>query len=703
MEGTKPKSIFDIQQRAPRSASAVREQKPIVVDEPPPPPKRIIRRKKKKKIKVAKAGGVEVSQKFNVKGQRQITLKHKGGLTQNITIHTGKQKPRGVEAKGQTASWNMKPAKFKASRGLRDDRVYLQPPKREYFGNRYQSAIQKLMIEQKIKEAGASKNKEIADVRETLSREKRELERREKSKELTILELEKQRAGLVASHNIAVRNQSTATLLGGDVGELNKLIQRRGVSVIQRLVQKGEITDASTIYQLNLKQNEMEGLVKELEAGRAEYIKGGNVVYLTPTGVRQTGKVEKETDRFVFVVLPDGRRARVPKSLIQKPEQLERERRSRSRSVSVVEDEPPPSPSPRGRWTTARRKDLEYAGETKFDEPQKKSPTQKARDIAGFVRQTLKLKETELVGGATETETQSLLAEPEVFEELLAGSPPAGLGEEEEEEELGERDISATETETETEDERLQRQQRRAEFLEQTKTPQPTLSVVEEEKEKEEEEPPSRKPIGRKLGQRIPKKYNEREFADILGRIPEVLNLEKTEVLPKGIEYDRFTTEQYRIFQSALDRRRGVIELKRTESEERLKSIRASRALKQLRQTKSREVEPQPQPEPEKQSSSEGESPFTAGEIVNLSAAEVRERGRKDKSTTILVDNRPESQNKDGTRPSVKVNVSDLKATYRSIYGADSKKYESAMKKLERKEFKEFYINDANILEQFFG
>ena len=171
MEGTKPKSIFDI-------------PKPLQPEEVPVVKKKRRKRSKtpkKKRPKVAKAGGVEISQKKNVKGQNQITLKHKGGLTQEITIYTGDQKPRGVKAKGQTASWNMKPSKFKASRGLRDDRVYLQPPKREYFGNRYKSAIEQIKIDQKIKEAGASKNKEIADVKESANRQKRELERREKA------------------------------------------------------------------------------------------------------------------------------------------------------------------------------------------------------------------------------------------------------------------------------------------------------------------------------------------------------------------------------------------------------------------------------------------------------------------------------------------------------------------------------------------
>jgi len=235
MDGTRPKSIFDI-------------DKPIQIVEPPPPPKRKKSKlSKPKKPKVARAGGVEVSQKTNVKGQKQITLKHKGGLTQEITIYTGDQKPRGVKAKGQQVSWNMKPAKFKASRGLRDDRVFIQPPKREFFGNRYQSALDQLRIQQKISEAGASKNKEIADVRDTARREREAIQQRERSKDDTISELRKERAGLVASHNVSVRNQSKATILGGDVGELNKLIERRGYNAIRTLVFKGEITDASTI------------------------------------------------------------------------------------------------------------------------------------------------------------------------------------------------------------------------------------------------------------------------------------------------------------------------------------------------------------------------------------------------------------------------------------------------------------------------
>lgn len=368
MEGTKPKSIFDI-------------PKPIPPEEPPKKPKRKRSKKKAKKPKVAKAGGVEVSQKQNVKGQKQITLKHKGGLTQEITIYTGDQKPRGAKAKGQTANWNMKPAKFKKSRGLRDDRVYLQPPKREYFGNRYKSALDKIKIDQKVKEAGASKNKEIADVRDRSNKEKKELERREKVKDDTISELKREKAGIVASHNVSQRNQSRATILGGDVGELNKLINRRGYDAIRRLVVKGEITDVSTILQLDLDPRQIDRLTALLEGEQADFTTGSKVVYLTGTGISQEGRVLSETTKFVNVRKADGREVKVPKTNIQSGQKVA-ESRSASKDPNVRSGRSIPtatdfgSPRPAGSSADERpahRRDVKSAGAEKRQKERRKA------------------------------------------------------------------------------------------------------------------------------------------------------------------------------------------------------------------------------------------------------------------------------------------------------------------------------------------
>ena len=730
MEGTKPKSIFDI-------------PKPIV-EEPPPPKKRVVRRKRKKtkKPKVARAGGVEVSQKRNVKGQRQITLKHKGGLTQEITIYTGDQKPRGVKAKGQTASWNMKPAKFKASRGLRDDRVYLQPPKREYFGNRYQSAIQKIMIDQKIKEAGASKNKEIADVRETANRERRELERRERAKEQTITELERQRAGLVASHNIAVRNQSQATLLGGDVGELNKLIDRRGVGSIRQLISKGEITDASTIFQLNLSQTQIQGLVRALDSQKAEYNIGDSVIYLTPAGVRRQGRIRKETDKFLFVDIEGGGRSRVPKAFVERPEAVA-EARSRSRSQSVQRGEGVPEEaafSPRSRtvseeaerpeWLkTAKRNDLRptakprktgdapprarteplFEAEPTFEEQVRaRTPRTVLTETVSTIRETL-----------TRPLTRSITAPPAQLEAALAEAeqtspqPPAETLDEilaeqfsGREEGLGLSPDTGTETEREV-------------ALPPAASP---LEVVEEQRPEPEPQPePAPKKRGKLggLGRRIKKaEQTPATFEEtqplIGGSIPTIIPA------LRDIDFDRLTAQQIRELREQQQLERGVVEGGVPSPAERA-FVRQQAELRRARRSRSLSVEPEtlrPDVRPATESESESgtgtgsgseelsaseESDFTAGNVVFMNDAQIRDRMRKDKQTIILVDNRPESKLTDGGRPAIKVNVRDLQSTFNEIYGADSKKAKGARAKIVKKQFQDFYTNDDSVLDQYFG
>jgi hypothetical protein len=107
MDGTRPKSIFDIPKPIPTAEEmAEAEAKGR---------KKRSKTPKRKRPKTAKAGGVEVSQ---IKGssKSQITLKQKGGLTQEITIYTG-DKPNPRVGRGRsnpnTPNWNMKPAKFK--------------------------------------------------------------------------------------------------------------------------------------------------------------------------------------------------------------------------------------------------------------------------------------------------------------------------------------------------------------------------------------------------------------------------------------------------------------------------------------------------------------------------------------------------------------------------------------------------------------
>lgn len=443
MEGTKPKSIFDI----PKTIVA---EGAVEI----PKIKRKRRIKKTRRPKVAKAGGVSVSEVTNVKGQKEISLKHKGGLIQNITIYTGDQKPRGVKAKGQTASWNLKPAKFKASRGLRDDRVYIQPPKREYFGNRYKSALDKIRIDQKVREAGLLKNKEVEEKKERADREVREvrdrqqqerlqLEQRERAKDATIEELRRERAGIVASHNISVRNQSRATILGGDVGELNKLIRRRGYGAIEFLVRNGEITDQSTILQLDLGDAELRALSNILKEEKSDFSKGSKIVYLTGTGLAEEGVVVNESEKFV-IVEKNGKQIRIPKSNIQSGQRVA-EVRSQSRDPSVRRGRNIPtaeefgSPRPAGSSAEERpawRRDRKVAEErqqqrrqtTPFEEKlRKQSQRQPEVELTAEEQEEIRFK---IYESMLRPQSHALTTQQrETFEEVLAQSPPAGVEE----------------------------------------------------------------------------------------------------------------------------------------------------------------------------------------------------------------------------------------------------------------------------------
>ena len=173
-------------------------------------------------------------------------------------------------------------------------------------------------------------------------------------------------------------NDVTPSRLSKAKLELNKLINRRGFNAIRQLVIKGEITDASTIYQLNLSAGQIDRLIKTLEGERGDFTQGTSVIYLTERGDIEDGRVLNETEKFVNLERGrDGVRVKVPKSNIQRPKAVAQARaRSRDPSVQRGESVPPAelftggdvgeSPRPRGtsseeerpEWTkSARRRD----------------------------------------------------------------------------------------------------------------------------------------------------------------------------------------------------------------------------------------------------------------------------------------------------------------------------------------------------------
>ena len=234
----------------------------------------------------------------------------------------------------------MKPAKFKKQKGIRDMAEMVKEPKRQSFHDRYKSEMEEARIRNRIAQAGNVRDKELALVRGTAEREKTELRLRAETRAATITELERKNAGLTASHNVSVRKQSRATILGGDVGELNKLIARRGKGAIRQLIIKGEITDMSTLVQLDLEDRDLRDLQKTLEKETSSFTAGKTYFYRTGKGEMKSGKYVGETGGKVIMETPDGDRKGVPRGQMIDPDLVQQEEvRDAQKYAELVEAE----------------------------------------------------------------------------------------------------------------------------------------------------------------------------------------------------------------------------------------------------------------------------------------------------------------------------------------------------------------------------
>ena len=305
--------------------------------QPPKKKKTALRyRSPKKKKLVAKI----LEKKTDLHGNTIVKIKNADGIIQTVTLQKGANKPRGAKAKGQTPRWNMKPAKFKKQKGIRDMAEMVKEPKRQSFHDRYKSEMEEARIRNRIAQAGNVRDKELALVRGTAEREKTELRLRAETRAATITELEKKNAGLTASHNVSVRKQSRATILGGDVGELNKLIARRGKGAIRQLIIKGEITDMSTLVQLDLEDRDLRDLQKTLEKETSSFTAGKTYFYRTGKGEMKSGKYVGETGGKVIMETPDGDRKGVPRGQMIDPDLVQQEEvRDAQKYAELVEAE----------------------------------------------------------------------------------------------------------------------------------------------------------------------------------------------------------------------------------------------------------------------------------------------------------------------------------------------------------------------------
>tara|TARA_R110002020_G_scaffold319420_1_gene535318 strand:+ start:779 stop:4123 length:3345 start_codon:yes stop_codon:yes gene_type:complete len=145
-------------------------------------------------------------------------------------------------------------------RGLRDPRtaggnILRGSRTRMGFKSRYQSALEQAVIDRRIRNTIAE-NKLDEEIKKVKEGEKLKLDNMRLLKEtaeqtLEGLKLKNQR--LLHDHNVVVRGNQNATLLGSDAEELNKLISSGRISYIsvKDMVRKGEISDIATIHQLD--------------------------------------------------------------------------------------------------------------------------------------------------------------------------------------------------------------------------------------------------------------------------------------------------------------------------------------------------------------------------------------------------------------------------------------------------------------------
>ena len=263
-----------------------------------------------------------------------------------------KEVERGKYAK-QSANWksldvDTTPKEQLQLRGLRDRRTGggrligrgRLDPRRIDRSKEYKSARQEALIQMRINEtagvrdAKSKAEKEIKNIRISEAQKALNLKLQKETAEKTAEGLKQKNKGLVHSYNVNVRNQTAATLLGSDPEELNKILKKGGgLALIKTMIRKGEITDASTIGQLNTSTKQKENLLRLLNEG-GDFVEGQEYFYRTLDDFGRTivqrgylnkgGERKKNLELMKITTNEDGtsttERFIVPKSQILAPD-----------------------------------------------------------------------------------------------------------------------------------------------------------------------------------------------------------------------------------------------------------------------------------------------------------------------------------------------------------------------------------------------
>tara|TARA_R110002020_G_scaffold45395_1_gene129887 strand:- start:2205 stop:5903 length:3699 start_codon:yes stop_codon:yes gene_type:complete len=121
--------------------------------------------------------------------------------------------------------------------------------------SRYISATEQAIIDRRIRNTEAERklDEKIKDVRKEEKEKQDKLSVINQTKQKVIEDLQRQNNGQLLSHQMITRGNLSATILGSDAVELNKIIARGGgyMTILRDMVRKGEITDRAIIGQLD--------------------------------------------------------------------------------------------------------------------------------------------------------------------------------------------------------------------------------------------------------------------------------------------------------------------------------------------------------------------------------------------------------------------------------------------------------------------
>ncbi len=152
-------------------------------------------------------------------------------------------------------------------RGIRDRRTaggqILRPDRegrrRLLNDSRYISATEQAIIDRRIRNTEAERklDDKIKEVRKEEKEKQDKLSIINQTKQQVIEDLQKKNIQQLHSHEVITRGNMSATILGSDAVELNKIIARGGgyMSVLKDMVRKGEITSRAVIGQLDFSEH----------------------------------------------------------------------------------------------------------------------------------------------------------------------------------------------------------------------------------------------------------------------------------------------------------------------------------------------------------------------------------------------------------------------------------------------------------------